>query len=232
MKKSGFSLIELLMVIGIIGVVSTMGVSIAQNGMKNAYNQFWYEGYKTLVDITFDARMNNKGGTFSDYETHFLSLIKSVETSRYIIYPGNKHRTKVTTPNGIIFELIEWIPGTMEIQMYVPEYKKKSYDMSNYVTFFYEFTSGRLWPENSGGYSWRIDLQERADLLPFIIHDGYPSKSGNHNKKIYSFREAYCAVNSNVSYNPMTSGYAEIRCRPAVTPVTGIMMPVNPRKVF
>ncbi len=46
--KPAFSLAELLIAMGIIAVVATMGVSISKKGVERAYNQYFYTGYNGL----------------------------------------------------------------------------------------------------------------------------------------------------------------------------------------
>ena len=59
MKKfleKGFSLSEILIALAIISVIATMGFSIAQKGIANAYQGYYYTGYlgmNTALNIAY-----------------------------------------------------------------------------------------------------------------------------------------------------------------------------------
>ena len=60
MKKhfKGFTLSELLLCIGIIGVVSAMGMTITKISTDRAYNLYYYTGYTNLYNAIADAKAN------------------------------------------------------------------------------------------------------------------------------------------------------------------------------
>ena len=60
MKKhfKGFTLSELLLCIGIIGVVSAMGMTITKISTDRAYNLYYYTGYINLYNAIADAKAN------------------------------------------------------------------------------------------------------------------------------------------------------------------------------
>lgn len=62
MKKffRGFTLAELLLCVGIIGIVSAMGMTIAKIGTDKAYNTFYYAGYINLYNAIADAKSQGK----------------------------------------------------------------------------------------------------------------------------------------------------------------------------
>ena len=53
--KKGFSLAELLIAMSIIAVIATMGFTISKQGVENAYNLYWYTGYKGIQDAISGA---------------------------------------------------------------------------------------------------------------------------------------------------------------------------------
>ena len=58
MKKffRGFTLAELLLCVGIIGIVSAMGMTVAKIGTDKAYNSYYYAGYINLYNAIADAK--------------------------------------------------------------------------------------------------------------------------------------------------------------------------------
>ena len=48
--KSGFTLSELLLCVGIIAIVSAMGMTIAKQGTEKAYKLYFSTGYMNLYD--------------------------------------------------------------------------------------------------------------------------------------------------------------------------------------
>ena len=57
--KNAFTLAELLLCLGIIGVISAMGLVIAKHGTDKAYNLFYYNGYINLYNAIADARSSS-----------------------------------------------------------------------------------------------------------------------------------------------------------------------------
>lgn len=57
-KHRGFTLAELILCIGIIGVVSAMGMTIARINTDRAYNMYYYTGYINLYNAIADAKAN------------------------------------------------------------------------------------------------------------------------------------------------------------------------------
>lgn len=57
--KKAFTLAELLLCVGIIGIVSAMGVVIAKHSTDRAYSLFYYNGYINLYNAIADAKAGN-----------------------------------------------------------------------------------------------------------------------------------------------------------------------------
>lgn len=76
MKKffRGFTLAELLLCVGIIGIVSAMGMTIAKISTDKAYNLFYYAGYINLYNAIADAKSQGKE-TNSDIMNHARDLL-------------------------------------------------------------------------------------------------------------------------------------------------------------
>jgi len=214
MKKLGFSLIEVLLVLGIIAVVTAMGFSITQKSIERAYNQYWYTGFKALWDATSDYESSLNGGpiTVAKYKDHITKLI-----------PGNSSTNTITATNGIIYTISgNDSLGYALITMTIPEIKQSKSKL-NKTQFSYYWKSSPivLYPYYNAGSTY-LKLHNRADILPFYV------KGSNGSDGVFSFQEAYCRVN----------GY-----EPGIVPdcnlVTtthlnqgGVFYPANPRKVY
>ncbi len=76
MKKffRGFTLAELLLCVGIIGIVSAMGMTVAKIGTDKAYNSFYYAGYINLYNAIADAKSRGKE-TNEDIMEHAQDLL-------------------------------------------------------------------------------------------------------------------------------------------------------------
>ena len=76
MKKffRGFTLAELLLCVGIIGIVSAMGMTVAKIGTDKAYNSYYYAGYINLYNAIADAKSQVKE-TNNDIMTHVRDLL-------------------------------------------------------------------------------------------------------------------------------------------------------------
>lgn len=79
--KSGFTLAETLLAIGIISVVATIGFSFAQKGIERAYNQYYFTGYEGISLAIQDAEAQGRGihdtNSFdirNDFLTHIADL--------------------------------------------------------------------------------------------------------------------------------------------------------------
>ena len=77
--KNGFSLAEILLTLGIVAVIATLGFTATKKSIDNAYNLYIYTGYKGLTDAIFNA--NYKGLKIEDAQNDnsnaFLNEIAS-----------------------------------------------------------------------------------------------------------------------------------------------------------
>lgn len=76
MKKffRGFTLAELLLCVGIIGIVSAMGITVAKISAERAYNLLYYTGYINLYNAIADAEFHGKN-TNEDIMNHVKDLL-------------------------------------------------------------------------------------------------------------------------------------------------------------
>ena len=83
-KNRGFSLSELLLCVGIIGIISAMGINITKQSTEKAYRNYYYTAYKSIYDVIIDSISNetiydsSKNFNNSDFGTdnlfHILAL--------------------------------------------------------------------------------------------------------------------------------------------------------------
>lgn len=231
MKNKGFSLMEVLMVLGIIGVVTAMSVSISQKGVEKAYRNYWYTGYSALENATFDAIMKNK----TDFDSFTRHIAKLMNIKDEDIIDDSYNRT-LKAPNGIKytfgavpFNQFRFWPVSMEIPS--PKSKNTVQNQTLLVVDFADENNVQLHPSQVSGSTY-VNLQTRKDLLPFVIDDGKAPGDITKNKGIYSFKEAYCATHADGkparSYFPMTM----VECTHNNSPIAGQIMSVNPKKVY
>ena len=227
--KRGFSLIEVLLVMSIIAVITTMGLSVSKRNVDRAYNYYWYTGYSALVDATRDAVMNNRldtsnpSGSLNGYGAYIGLNLMGVSPDKYD-YSNNK--ATINAPNGIRYE-IQYVNSLYyKITMTIPKPNRKK-AFPNQTVFIYNFDLKMIYPGNVTNSNTQINLQSRPDLLPFYI-----KRTDVHTttaiKDFYGFKDAYCRVYNSVT-NLGTEG--NISCSSAPT-MTGIVLPINPRKIY
>ena len=96
--KKGFSLAEILLTLGIVAVIATLGFTATKRSIDNAYNLYIYTGYKGLTDAIFNA--NYKGlkieDTNNDNSKKFLNEIASTLNAEI-------NNTEIDAPNGVSY---------------------------------------------------------------------------------------------------------------------------------
>lgn len=102
MKKlnKAFTLAELLLCLGIIGVVSAMGMVIAKHGTDRAYNLFYYNGYINIYNAIADAKAVNANATNAQIMEHVKEVLdnqeeaasnhKTIEVANSLLLLSNK----------------------------------------------------------------------------------------------------------------------------------------------
>ena len=110
MKKffRGFTLAELLLCVGIIGIVSAMGMTVAKIGTDKAYNSYYYAGYINLYNAIADAKSQGKE-TNNDIMTHVRDLLSKdnvVVFSKERFFPakayGLVHQIRIELEDKIV----------------------------------------------------------------------------------------------------------------------------------
>ena len=109
--KFGFSLAELLIALSIISIVSVLGITITKRSVENAYNAYYYAGYKGIYEALLSSRAEENiilSGNLDNNRTAFETIanIFDEDTSATPI-TNNGILTNVViqgTSNGIIYD--------------------------------------------------------------------------------------------------------------------------------
>lgn len=257
--RRAFSLIEVLLVMGIIAVVTAMGFSISKTGMEKAYNQYWYTGYEALWNVTTDANVKGKfdpeNPNLEDYAMHLAEMVNAPDPtncSTGALLNGlggvqNLNCRSVTAPNGIVYAIRDVIepghafegPFMYAIDMTIPALRQRR-NFANQTRFAYVFrnvgnvtfpmTDGMLYPTAYANNGY-ISLQDRADLLTYYLADSVPNS--NSNRTFYNFREAFCRTYGEYSYTTISNPSIDITCGSILQDHAGSsIVPINPRKAF
>ena len=180
MKKSGFTLAEVLISLAIASIIAVLGTSVAKKGIANAYNGYYYTGYKGLSDAIAVANseyVNNS--TTCDWDTTLgtNSCIQSLADTLELSDPVSDFRT---APNGVSYKFTK--SGNYYIvEMHIPSIKQTIGDETrNYKSTCLVFNPtdiGELViPSNDtiGDYCSKQDdnLQNNPHLLSFYIDNG------------------------------------------------------------
>ena len=221
LKKSAFSLIEILMVLGIISVVTAMGFSISKRSAENAYNLYWYTAYSALRDATTDAvyteRFIPTDPDFVKYTHHLNSLMRGKD------YTSGSAQAKFTARNDTQF-IIDNETTYYKITVTIPASQQKK-QAKNKSVFVYNLNNQEVYPSSSTSNTapW-INLHNRVDILPFYI----PDANGNPVQKYYGFKDAYCRTRGTVTGSDIAIDCTGI---PIMNENASIIS-ISPRKAF
>jgi len=196
MKKQGFTLAELLLCVGIIGIVGAMGAFATKHSIDQSYKGFWYNGYVNLSNAIADLEQKNK---FDSGTTNYIQNAPSFASnvSETFGLGALNNSTSFTAKNGISYSFSNITNNaTYYITMKVPQPKTRINPNGSATTkFAYNHNDKILMPIAGGD----INLQARMDLLPFYLEDGTANykkdASGSVRKKnvqYMPFKEAYC----------------------------------------
>lgn len=218
--QQGFSLAEILIALGIISIVATMGFSISKKGIERAYNQYYHTGYVGIQTALASAQREEKTSTLGTLRKYIgEDLFRGEVTPDYVIIAPNNIKYTITGS------------GRFKIKMTVPGANgPKDVDLY-YLPDEYNFLI-------IGG-----TYQNRIDLLPFYIDDGkagrlirrYTEDAGFSapeytKRKFYSFKDAFCAAypGKEVTY----SNTPIVTCTNSGSGKIGAIRIADPRKVF
>lgn len=207
--KSGFSLAEVLISVGIISVIATLGLPIAQKNIDQAYNKYVYTGAEALSLAIADAEIRGRAGDLNQLENHIASLLNT-----------QVDNNKITAANNIIYELeflgsnFDGTVSVYRIAMTTP--KRKGDDRDPYYFFYTNANANypKLFPTNG--------LEDRMDLIKYYIQD--PSQNNNPTN-YFSFRQAAC---NKLGGSQRVLEIVLLVCQEAPNPAPGILRMARP----
>ena len=209
--KKAFTLAELLLCIGIIGVVSAMGMTIAKHGADRAYNLFYYNGYINLYNAIADAKAVNSEVSNSQIMLHVKDVLDidgedenndepgEIPPAAGWVLPGAANAEEVITANGVKYyyskNLSDGFNGVgavagatnaIPITMTVPQRKTRANNGFATIRLAYvDADNGYLIPVVAGS---TVNLQLRRDLLPAYIDNGIVGRNNVINRNGFEFQ--------------------------------------------
>lgn len=196
MIKKGFSLAEILIALGIISIIATMGISIANRGVERAYDIYYYSAYNAISSAFDSAEIEGVVLAYDDTLLSSQPFINSVlqSLSAKNINGSNTNTVTFDTPSGISYSISRFYldeeddvkkhdstdikhHGEYLISANVPRKKTKNIT-TNRLCFIYKVNSehGFIVPvdaiEGSVSCTATKAFANRTDLLPFYVDDG------------------------------------------------------------
>lgn len=165
LNKKGFSLAELLIAMGIVSVVATLGFTIAKRGIEDAYDLYVYTGYNGIATAIGHAQGRNI--LVTENEAEFFNDIRKT-------LGASGSGGSINAPNGINYTFTKTVGTHYSLKMEVPSVKKNGKSRNTIcLNYAPEEDWGILVPLDTGGCKSTIEnVRKRADLLPFYVDDG------------------------------------------------------------
>lgn len=240
MFKKGFSIAELLLCLCIIGVVSSIGVTITKHSAEKAYNNYFFTGYLNLYNVL--SHFESHGWQYET--TSGYTAIVSLPTALNSIFDDSTlSENTVTAKNGIQYNLVNYRAENstsspeyyFKIAMYVPSQKSKANTTGKATSCLMyirkpDTNYSNLFPIDCSASDPikgpEVKLKDRRDLLPFFLNDGFPARYGIAH---YDFVTVFCSsidkdiVTNLVGYGNWynCTGVSDIRIKRNVTAGTG-----------
>ena len=197
--KRGFSLAEVLLAIGIISVIATIGFKMTQKGIDRAYDAYVFNGLNTLNTAIAESIAHNYDPSDINNDSNFYKFIaEDLLNTTY----GN---STINANNGITYTFTK---GTYQerynsekkdlimITMSVPAKKTRTGTTQDYTFLYLPNTQYPLLPYNRTDMSMGT-LGERIDLLTYTVDNGLTGRRVGNNyqpAEHYNFRDAFCRV--------------------------------------
>ena len=230
--KTGFSLAEILLTLGIVAVIATLGFTATKKSIDNAYNLYIYTGYKGLTDAIFNA--NYKGLRILDDLNNSGDFLDDIRST----LSADREENRIDAPNGVSYIFsqgeVEADPKYHTITFIVPSKKfvgnnatqeSLSFELRYYYDPFNIILPVTGIDTNGSG----INIFTRRDLLPFYIDNGRVGRRIDNvyqPKEYLSWQEAWCRVRNSIGLDVNNDGCA------GIPPSNGILRVENPRKIF
>ena len=136
-KKFGFSLAELLIALAIVSVIAVMATNISKKGIENAYNAFFYTGYKNLYDAIAEVTDEGEkpaGAMHRPPSKQFVEAIADLFDTEAEDYCNDsssaENRIDIKAANGIVYSFQKFAQTdeseVYNIYMFIPGTRKKS----------------------------------------------------------------------------------------------------------
>lgn len=228
--KKGFSLAEVLIAMGIISIIATIGFTLGRRGVESAYNQYIYTGYKGIsmaianavnegldIDDDFDDFMNNIAKTLN-LDDNDIIWDQNIQNHERATFPQ--------TANGTIFIIQETNANPLtnngtasiySISMSVPAKKTRGRSTTTIcLDYLPNHSYGGVLIPSQGDENSNIclsdieDIRTRKDLLPFFIDDGLagrvlPAKDENDNTEYQFNKRQYYSIEEALCYAHQSS---------------------------
>lgn len=197
--KRGFSLAEVLLAIGIISVIATIGFKMTQKGIDRAYDAYVFNGLNTLNTAVAESIAHNHDPSDISNNSNFYKFI--AENLLNTTYDNST----INANNGITYSFTR---GTYKerynseekdlimITMSVPTKKTRTGTTQDYTFLYLPNTQYPLLPYNRTDQSMST-LGERIDLLTYTVDNGLTGRRVGNNyqpAEHYNFRDAFCRV--------------------------------------
>ena len=207
--KKGFTLAELLLCMGIIGIVTAMGMVITKHTTQKAYDRYWQTGYINLYNVLAECEREavpispQAGNVFQLDNDGHLQMQGTGLSGCIVRHFDNAtlNGAVITVRNGITYISEKLAPSTYRITMRIPQERTRA-NRNGFVStqFLYSYKDHLLIPipQNQLTLGITTSLFDRADLLPFYSDNGAIGRQGTGTgfQKItkMSFRQAFCAA--------------------------------------
>ena len=257
-SKPAFTLAELLLCVGIIGIVSAMGMTIAKHGTDKAYNLFYYSAYINLYNAIADAKASGSEVSNRQIMEHVSDLLspdnvegpvggEAEEPPAAGAWPGpdDPNSVHINALNGVDYyysnnlteglngiAAINGVTNAIPITMTIPQRKTRENSGIAVVHLVYvDADNGYLIPVAEGS---TVDLQRRRDLLPAYIDDGKVGRNQAINRDNFEYQRIVYASYRDAFCtvrNAVSLGNL-VNCTgyTSVAPREGVLKVADPRK--
>ncbi len=197
MKKinNGFSLAEVLISVGIISVIATLGFNITKKNIDRAYDGYIYNGVNSLQLALEDAEAR-KISLLNDKITHIAGLMKDTD----------ENNNTISAPNGIQYTFANmgnYKDNNDEKEVYIITMsvpRRNTNNNNGRITYEFLYLPATqfklLIPYSADGGNG--DLIDRRDLLAYHYVDD------DQNNVFGSFRDCVCHTYGTITLNEYT----------------------------